>query len=75
MTKATYAVCRGKTVQHGVATTVKGETTVEIKIFDAGDPIDLGDDAEHARLLELGVIRSLADDSLVPEGVQITKAD
>ncbi len=56
-----YAVCKGKTVTHGVAKKVGNGTVVETKTFNAGSLIDLKDDAEHKRLLQAGVIRSLED--------------
>lgn len=54
-----YAVCAGKTLNHGVAKTVGKETTVEVQTFNAGDLTTIKDEKEIDRLLTAGVIRAL----------------
>lgn len=73
MSKVTYVVCDGKSVQHGVAKKVGNETTVELQTFIAGDPVDIGDDSEIQRLLDIGVIRLAGEDVKPIDGLKISK--
>jgi len=70
-----YAVCSGKTVTHGIAKKVGNGTVVETKTFNAGSLIDLKDDAEHKRLLDAGVIRSLEEFTEEENSEESTKTE
>ncbi len=76
-----YAVCKGRTLMHGVATkTGNGKeavTTVETKKFSAGELVEIDDQDEIDRLIELGTIRKLGSDPapVVTSGPTVTTVE